>query len=370
MIDNNVQIVDGKQLYIGTNTLDSIISGTPALTGITYDTATDKTTIDNNLTIPTGKDLVLGSTNIGTQVNKIDSIETAITNITYAASGDITTIDNNLTIPTGKDLLLGTTNIGTEVNKIDSIESATTGITYGPGANGNETAISNNVSISEDLTIQNAFTQVGGGNDDFVSFRNGKQILSRNGSYEKYEVSGEGSGAQAAPRLYFQGNNATATDDKMLMDVTGDIQASSTVRANGVVLTSDDRIKENEKLIVNATETLSKLTPQTYDKYQSMDLIGSSTIESGLIAQEVYYNAPELRHLINLGKELDASGNEYTPTPEEMDLSGVDIANDPDYGSHGWSKTEQSGLHYQGLIPYLIKSNQEMAERLAALENK
>ena len=322
MIENNVQIVDGKQLYIGTNTLDSIISGTPALTGITYDTATDKTTIDNNLTIPTGK-----------------------------------------------DLLLGTTNIGTEVNKIDSIESATTGITYGPGANGNETAISNNVSISEDLTIQNAFTQVGGGNDDFVSFRSGKQILSRNGSYEKYEVSGEGGGV-ANPRLYFQGNNATATDDKMLMDVTGDIQASSTVRANGVVLTSDDRIKENEKLIVNATETLSKLTPQTYDKYENMDLSGSSTIESGLIAQEVYYNAPELRHLINLGKELDASGNEYTPTPEEMDLSGVDIANDPDYGSHGWSKTEQSGLHYQGLIPYLIKSNQEMAERLAALENK
>ncbi len=150
----------------------------------------------------------------------------------------------------------------------------------------------------------------------------------------------------------------------------GNIISSGTVTANGTVLTSDDRIKENEKLIVNATETLSKLTPQIYDKYQSMDLSGSSTIESGLIAQEVYYNAPELRHLVVVGKDYDASGNEYTQTPEEMDLSGVDIANDPDYGSHGWSKTEQSGLHYNGLIPYLIKSNQELAERLAALENK
>ena len=101
-----------------------------------------------------------------------------------------------------------------------------------------------------------------------------------------------------------------------------------------------------------------------------MDLSGSFQIESGLIAQEVYYNAPELRHLVYLGKDYDASGNSYTPTPEEMDLSGVDIANDPDYGSHGWSKTEQSGLHYQLLIPYLIKSIQELTERLAALENK
>jgi hypothetical protein len=150
----------------------------------------------------------------------------------------------------------------------------------------------------------------------------------------------------------------------------GAIICSGTVTANGTVLTSDDRIKENEKLIVNATETLSKLTPQIYDKYLNMDLSGSSTIESGLIAQEVYYNAPELRHLVVVGKDYDTSGNEYTPTPEEMDLSGVDIADDPDYGSHGWSKTEQSGLHYQGLIPYLIKSNQELAERLAALENK
>ena len=132
----------------------------------------------------------------------------------------------------------------------------------------------------------------------------------------------------------------------------------------------DDRIKKNEKLIVNATETLSKLTPQIYDKYHTMDLSGSSTIESGLIAQEVYYNAPELRHLVVVGKEYDASGNDYTPTPDEMDLSGVDIGSDPNYGSHGWSKTEHSGLHYQGLIPYLIKSNQELAERIETLKTE
>ena len=131
---------------------------------------------------------------------------------------------------------------------------------------------------------------------------------------------------------------------------------------------SDDRLKVNEKLIVNATETISKLRPQIYDKYQDMDLSGITFTESGLIAQEVYYNAPELRHLVSLGEEIDASGNKYTPIPDEMDLSNVDIANDPKYGSRGWSKTESSALSYMGLIPYLIKSNQEMHERIEALE--
>ena len=144
---------------------------------------------------------------------------------------------------------------------------------------------------------------------------------------------------------------------------------------------SDDRLKENEKLIVNATEILQKLTPQTYHKYKDLDLSGVPVFQSGLIAQEVYYNAPELRYLVGLGKDYlrDASGNAveeeitrtyFTPTPEEMDLSDVDIANDPDYGNHGWSKTQHSSINYTGFIPYLIKSIQELTERLAALENK
>ena len=158
------------------------------------------------------------------------------------------------------------------------------------------------------------------------------------------------------------GINDTSPSEKL--EVGGNIKAS------GTITPSDDRLKENEKVIINATETLSKLTPQIYDKYDNMDLSGSSFVESGLITQEVYYNAPELRHLVHLGKNTDASGNQTTPTPEEMDLTDVDIANDPDYGSHGWSIQKSSSLNYDGLIPYLIKSNQEMAERLAALENK
>jgi hypothetical protein len=48
----------------------------------------------------------------------------------------------------------------------------------------------------------------------------------------------------------------------------------------------------------------------------------------------------------------------------------VDIANDPDYGSHGWSKTKKSTFNYSGLIPYLVKSNQELSERIEILKTE
>ena len=64
--------------------------------------------------------------------------------------------------------------------------------------------------------------------------------------------------------------------------------------------TSDDRLKDNEELIESACETLSKLRPQTYDKTPSIENDDPTTWikESGLLAQEVYYDAPELRHLV------------------------------------------------------------------------
>ena len=169
---------------------------------------------------------------------------------------------------------------------------------------------------------------------------------------------------QTLIEFYAWGNNIAISRSVVTINAYG------TVKSINGSFTSDDRIKENEKLIVNATETLSKLTPQIYDKYRTMDLSGSFRVESGLIAQEVYYNAPELRHLVVVGMEKDASGNDITPTPGEMDLSGVDIANDPDYGSHGWSKTQHSSLNYYGLIAYLIKSNQELAERIETLKTE
>ena len=130
-------------------------------------------------------------------------------------------------------------------------------------------------------------------------------------------------------------------------------------------ITSDDRIKEDEKFIENATDTLMKLRPQTYIKYAP--LIDGSTIkpnfdlsgnfESGLIAQEIYYDCPELKHIVSI---TDMSNDDIIPSSD-------DPQKDPDYSDWG---NMSAGVDYIQLIPYLIKSNQELNERIIILEAK
>ena len=63
---------------------------------------------------------------------------------------------------------------------------------------------------------------------------------------------------------------------------------------------SDGRLKGNEELIEHACETISKLRPQLYDKRPDIDNDDNTTWykESGRIAQEIYHDAPELKHLV------------------------------------------------------------------------
>ena len=70
---------------------------------------------------------------------------------------------------------------------------------------------------------------------------------------------------------------------------------------------SGDRFKRNGELIENACETLPKLRPQFYDKEPDMENDDPTTWykESGLIAQDIYYDAPELRHSINRANKRD-----------------------------------------------------------------
>ena len=86
---------------------------------------------------------------------------------------------------------------------------------------------------------------------------------------------------------------------------------------------------------------------------------------SGLIAQDIYYDAPELRHLIHKGKpELDEEGN-VIPLAEIQ--TSIDPSQDPEYSS--WGK-EPASVNYIGLIAYLVKANTDLHERVNALESK
>ena len=127
---------------------------------------------------------------------------------------------------------------------------------------------------------------------------------------------------------------------------------------------SDDRIKDNETYIENATDTLIKLKPQIYDKkliwnISKLDETSNISVvrESGLITQDVWYDAPELRHLVRLGEGAEPG--------DDKSYTDSDPTKDPDYSSWG---DNVSLLEYVGLIPYLIKSIQELQERIKTLE--
>ena len=83
--------------------------------------------------------------------------------------------------------------------------------------------------------------------------------------------------------------------------------------------------------------------------------------ESGLIAQETDYDAPELRHLVHRGKpELDEEGNSI-PLPEIP--TSIDPQQDPDYASWG---EDPASINHIGLIAHLVQANNELHERVKA----
>lgn len=141
------------------------------------------------------------------------------------------------------------------------------------------------------------------------------------------------------------------------LNVNGDIVATGSVTVSGSILTSDDRLKHNEVMLTGATATLGKLKPQIYDKSRTFASRDDMVRESGLIAQDIWYDVPELRHLVNLAKDVVG---EPQPLPAGTDRS--DPQNDPDYTGLGWGG--KARVNYVGLIAYLIQANQELSARL------
>ena len=87
--------------------------------------------------------------------------------------------------------------------------------------------------------------------------------------------------------------------------------------------------------------------------------------ESVLIAQDIYYDAPELRHLVHRGKpDLDEEGNSI-PLPEIQ--TSIDPQQDSDHSSWG---NDPASVNHIGLIAYLVKANTELHERIKLLESK
>jgi hypothetical protein len=72
------------------------------------------------------------------------------------------------------------------------------------------------------------------------------------------------------------------------------------------------------------------------------------------MAQEVYYSAPELRHIVQIPPEA-GDIDSYTPPPSD------DPTQDPDYSVWG---DDVSTVEYKQLTPYLVKAVQEIVTEL------
>lgn len=107
------------------------------------------------------------------------------------------------------------------------------------------------------------------------------------------------------------------------LTVAGNITASG-----NVVTASDQRLKENLTLIPNSLDKIMSVNGYTYNK------IGSDTVESGVIAQEVERVLPEVVYDIQ--------------------------KNDGVY----------KGVNYDGLIPLLLEAIKELKEKVEDLESR
>ena len=75
---------------------------------------------------------------------------------------------------------------------------------------------------------------------------------------------------------------------------------------------SDDRLKHNEQVISNALSTIRLLSPQTYDKSNTLTDASNTYVDAGFIAQEVA-QIPELAHYVHTGTDTEIWHLSYTP---------------------------------------------------------
>ncbi|WP_118972955.1 tail fiber domain-containing protein [Taibaiella koreensis] len=86
------------------------------------------------------------------------------------------------------------------------------------------------------------------------------------------------------------------------LDVAGDINASANVRAGGVVLTSDARLKRNISNTQHGLSTVMALRPVEYEKKNSISESVYNRHEIGFIAQEIRKVLPSV---VTEGKDAD-----------------------------------------------------------------
>ena len=164
ILSNDLHLATGKQLVINSSG-SSVNIGTAIgnlqtdTTGITYDNTDgkDKTTIDNNVTISAGKNLLLDTTNVETELDKISPLETKTTNVSFTTDGttDVTAVSGILNISTTEGLFVrrGETNELNVARTLNNVNDRTVGFIYSDDTGEDQTQLNNNLKLATGKTL-------------------------------------------------------------------------------------------------------------------------------------------------------------------------------------------------------------------------
>lgn len=130
--------------------------------------------------------------------------------------------------------------------------------------------------------------------------------------------------------------------------VEGDFMFNGNVSGNNNIPPSDQMFKTNIDSLNNALEILNEIQPRTYyfDTTNSYGMNFRSTLQYGMIAQEVQTVLPELVTTIVRPARYDTLGNEISPV------------------------TSYLGLDYNAFIAILIAGMQEQQAQIDSLESQ
>ncbi len=139
----------------------------------------------------------------------------------------------------------------------------------------------------------------------------------------------------------------TAPNTSYALDVAGDINSSTHLRASGVILTSDRKFKTNIVPIPNAMAIIKQLKPSSYywDSINAYGMHFENQKQYGLISQDVEKVLPELIYNSIKLATHDSAGNVLTQA------------------------VSYKGLNYNAFIPILIKGLQEQQVIIERLDS-
>ena len=115
----------------------------------------------------------------------------------------------------------------------------------------------------------------------------------------------------------------------------------------------------DEKYLTDGLDVIKRLKPQVYNKRPDLvenmiemgyDANSIERKEVGFIAQDIYYQIPELKHVVSVGGSV---------TPASNVVIGDDPTVDPDYSSWG---NVAATVHYTEIIPYNTAAIQDLSK--------